>query len=157
MSGDCFIVAANLGIGTGVRFFDTRVLGLEAIELGDHDTLHVVHGLPVGRGPQNEGKRYWHGWVEVTRRIHVPDEVRAAHPELLRLFDDTGELETSTVVDRSSGQDLALPRELYYAMGGLSTEQVWRFTPDEARHELVTRGHYGPWIDDWEDYEEVGT
>lgn len=146
MSGDCFIVAANL-VTSGVH---------DKLQLGGHDEARVVHGLPVGRGHQNEGRRYWHAWVEVTRRIHVPDEVRAAHPELLRLFDEAGELETVTVIDRANGLDLALPRELYYAMGALSEERVWRFTVLTARRELRDRGHYSPWVDDWERLEEVG-
>lgn len=146
MSGDCFPVAADL-----VAYGADLKLGLRP-----GDEVRVVHGLPVGRGAENEGKRYWHAWVEVTRRILVPDEVRQAHPELLTLFSEAGELETVTVIDRANGRDLALPVELYYAMGALSDECVWRFTVLEARREMGTRGHFGPWIDDWESYEEVG-
>jgi hypothetical protein len=42
--GDCFMVA-----------FHTA------------ERLHgrVVHGLPLGKGSLNLGKRYWHAWVEV--------------------------------------------------------------------------------------------
>ena len=45
--GDCFPVASNVALrtqGTDVR---------------------VVHGLPVGQGLVNKGKRYWHAWVEM--------------------------------------------------------------------------------------------
>lgn len=145
MSGDCFEVAARLVA------YDAR----SALELGDRDEARVVHGLPVNRGPVHAGKRYWHAWVEVTRRARIPGDVRRAHPELLRLLDEAGELETGVVVDRSNGLDVALPRAAYYALGGLGEGQVWRFPVIEARLEMKRRGHYGPWVDDWESYEEV--
>ena len=145
MSGDCFQVAANL-----------VVHGPLALDLHERDEVRVVHGTPVGTGPVNGGKRYWHAWVEVTRRSLIPEDVRRAHPELLTLLSEAGELETVVVIDRSNGRDLVLPRAAYYAIGGLSDERVWRFTVLEARREQRDRGHFGPWVDDWETYEEVG-
>lgn len=126
------------------------------LELGDRDEARVVHGLPVGHGPENEGQRYWHAWIEVTRRARIPKDVRRAHPELLQLLDEAGELETVVVVDRSNGLDVALPRQAYYALGALDEAHVWRFTPLEARRELYAREHWGPWVDGWKQLEEVG-
>lgn len=143
--GNCFEVAAQLVA------YDAHL----RLKLGDRDEARVVHGLPVGRGSHNEGKRYWHAWVEVTRRARIPEDVRRAHPELLLLLDEAGELETVVVIDKSNGLDLALPRVAYYAIGGLGEDQVWRFPVIQARLELKRRGHYGPWVDDWESYEEV--
>lgn len=126
-----------------------------SLDLGDRDVAHVVHGLPRGRGPGNAGLRYWHAWVEVTRRARIPEDVRKAHPELLQLLDEAGELETVIVLDKSNGLDVAMPRQAYYALGGLSEGDVWRFTVLEARHELREREHWGPWVDGWENLEEV--
>jgi hypothetical protein len=73
----------------------------------------VVHGLPVGRGPVNAGKRYWHAWVEVT----------------------TGD--SVEVIDRSHGLNVRMPRDRYYAHGQLDEDHVWRFTPGEAAGEAL--------------------
>lgn len=86
----------------------------------------IVHGLPVGRGPLNEGKRYWHAWVEQT--VHG----------------------VALVVDKANGLDLELPASLYYRMAQLDEEHVHRFDIDEAYVEMLRREHYGPWVDDYE-------
>lgn len=49
MSGDCFLVAAQLA----------RMLAAS-----EHDVM-LVHGLPRFRGREHDGKRFWHAWVEV--------------------------------------------------------------------------------------------
>lgn len=105
--GDCFQVAVRI-----------------AEQAAPISNPTIVHGLPIGRGPLNAGKRYWHAWVEVE--------------------DSTG----ITVIDRPRGETIMLPQGMYYNMGRI--EQTWRFTLAEARAEMVERGHWGPWVDDYE-------
>lgn len=93
----------------------------------------LVHGLPVGTGGEVRGLRYWHAWVE----YEIRDNVFLVHDDTLeerfRLFE----------------------RDTYYRIGQLSDEHVWRFTADQATEEMQTREHMGPWVDNWEDLEEV--
>lgn len=48
-----------------------------------------------------------------------------------------------TVLDRSNGNDVELPRSAYYALGRV--EDVRRYTAREARLAMSRTGHYGPW------------
>lgn len=138
--GDCFLVAAHLA--TGFQ---------EDLELQDGDEVYVVHGLPVGRGDLNGGRRFWHAWIEVTRRVVIPDVPEAA--DMRRLLGESYEL--TFVVDRSQGRNVTMPREVYYGMGQLNDGYVWRYTPEEAIELLAVTQHYGPWVDGWEEMEEV--
>jgi hypothetical protein len=144
--GDCFIRAAQIGLG-----FEPDV-HLDEIVLENDDDVKIVHGLPIGRGESNAGRRYWHAWVEVTMRTPIPEV-----PELEQLREAFGRVITSTfVLDRSQGQDTFLPQAVYYSVGQLDEDHVWRFSIDEAR-EMMARDyqHYGPWVEGWESMEEV--
>ncbi|HEU5395170.1 MAG TPA: hypothetical protein VFV36_10275, partial [Candidatus Methylomirabilis sp.] len=51
-------------------------------------------------------------------------------------------------------QDLTCPRSVYYFLadiGAVEGNRVWRYTPEEARGEMLRTGHYGPWVDGWEE------
>lgn len=109
--GDCFEVALKVAI--------------ELRSVNPSGQLWITHGLPIGRGPDNNGKRYWHAWVEC-----VPDRT----------------MPLVMCIDRSNGLDLAMPKGQYYAAGQLSRDWVWRFTLPEANHSSVMLGHAGPWI-----------
>lgn len=134
-NGNCFPVAYHLAI------LDPGMLDV------NEDEITVVHGLPIGRGDQNGGKRFWHAWVEVCRTIWIPDETIEAYPEFAHLNPTV----LDTVIDRSSGKNLSIPKSAYYAMGELDDDFVWRFTPEEAIEERERRGHVGPWVDGWEE------
>lgn len=124
MIGDCFPMALHVA----------RELRAE-----DPDAeVRVVHGLPIGQGAENKGKRYWHAWVEVTM--------------VVELFGQ--EIEIVSVIDRSNGLKIDMPRVMYFKLGDI--DRTWAWTVDEAILELAEREHYGPWVDDWEKYEEVG-
>lgn len=140
--GDCFLVAAHLGMG-----FEP----LEGFEVNDED-VRIVHGLPVGRGSLNSGRRFWHAWVEVTLRTPLTEDMKAMG--FGQNFPND-ELVTELVVDRSNDQDVVMPRAMYYNIGQLHDGYVWRYTLDEARQEMVDRGTYGPWVDGYEEMEEV--
>lgn len=99
-----------------------------AAEFIDTDLdVYVAHGIPTGTGGEAGGLRYWHAWVEV-------DDPDGEYP---------------TVVDLSNGGAHRLPTVAYYRVGSIA--DVWRFTPDEAIDAAVEWGHYGPWVDGWED------
>ena len=79
----------------------------------------LVHALVYGRGSAS-GHRFPHAWVEVG----------------------------SMVYDHSNGVERALPRELYYAIGGVDHENSGayrRYSFEEMRKKLLSEGNYGPW------------
>lgn len=124
--GDCFQVAYDL-VTSG--------------ELGENALL--VHGLPIGTGLRNLGQRYWHAWVEITERTVIPPGLGV--PEQHR------EITLETVIDRSRDQDWSLPRGLFYNVGRLDEERVWRYTRAEALVLGLETETYGPWVDGWEE------
>lgn len=83
----------------------------------------LVHGLVTGsKGGPLEGVRYAHAWVE------VPDGAGSW-----------------IVGDHSNGNDIELPREVYYWAGKVRPEQTLRYDRDRAMGELAASGHNGPW------------
>ena len=76
--------------------------------------LRLVHGEVTGQGAI-DGVKFGHAWVE-----------------------DGG-----TVIDKSNGKDLRLPKSLYYALGDIS--KTIEYTYEEMRQKLLESGHYGPW------------
>lgn len=89
--------------------------------------LTLVHGLPIGRGPANRGKRYWHAWCEMT----------------------AGDGVTRVCLDFSSGKRVALERSLYYSAGQI--EQTWEYRLSKMRSMLDRHQHYGPWVEGWKE------
>jgi hypothetical protein len=141
IEGDCFKIAANLAL------FD------EDIEC---DEIHLVHGLPVGCGLDNQGKRFWHAWIEITKYLHIPDNIpHEFSDQFADMFDADGDIELVACIDRSNGLDVTLPKEVFYRQGSLDEDHVWRYTPDQTRENLLKFEHYGPWVDGWEDMNEV--
>lgn len=107
--GDCFTVAWRLAI-------DADEDGCE---------MMVCHGLPVGRGVENEGKRFWHAWCE---------------------YEMDGQW---WVLDYSNDLELFALRDLYYAIGQITPEHVWRYTLEEAMRVSLVEDTYGPWVEGW--------
>lgn len=81
-------------------------------------TPYVIHAEVSGQG-QLSGFRYGHAWVE----------------------DDL------YVYDLSNGREIVFPKQLYYAMGNVTTvsPQYYKYTFDEAVKKMVDSGHYGYW------------
>lgn len=95
----------------------------------------VAHGLPIGTGGAVEGKRYWHAWLE---------------------FKMDPRSDTYFVFDPTIGQDgLVVSRSAYYEIAQLTDEHVWRFDYEQVVAEIDARQHWGPWVDGWEELEEV--
>lgn len=81
----------------------------------------------------DDGLRHAHAWVEHTDTYDVP------------LHDGSGtvEVELTVAIDKSNGHDMTLPVEVYHRVG--RTEDVERYTRDQAMRLAVQTGHYGPW------------
>ena len=92
----------------------------KAMILAELSELTLAHGVVSGRGPL-QGVRFSHGWIEGVR-----DGLRWA-------------------VDLSNGKQVAVPVELYYALGHIRSNEVTHYTASEARRRLVDHAHYGPW------------
>jgi len=83
--------------------------------------LMLCHGRPVYRGtdtPDPDG-RFGHAWNET--------------------------VDGSTVIDQSNGLDVALPADLYYAVGNIEPADVVRFTPSEVVDRVLAEMTWGPW------------
>lgn len=85
--------------------------------------LLVVHGLAVGRGPANNGKRFWHAWNETEDGM--------------------------IAVDRSNGLKVLVGRDTYYHIGQIEEEMVWRYSLEEAAVLMLRQDSYGPWVEGW--------
>lgn len=81
-------------------------------------TPYLVHAEVSGQGAIS-GLRYGHAWVE----------------------DDL------YVYDLSNGREIVFPKQLYYAMGNVTTvsPQFYKYTFGEAVKKMVESGHYGYW------------
>ena len=102
----------------------------------DDCNLILVHGEVSGQGDLT-GIRYGHAWVE-----------------------DGG-----TVIDKSNGRDLTMPKVFYYSLGQIASPDMSKWaTPEgmkdpdlftggnlhkyswsEARQKILDSGHWGPW------------
>ena len=80
------------------------------------DQYRLVQGVPTGQGTI-EGTRFDHSWVERT------DQVSSVTPGFTRT--------EVTVIDRSNGNNIELPRALYYKIGKISESDVTRYTREE--------------------------
>jgi hypothetical protein len=82
-------------------------------------TPYLVHAEVKGQGAV-EGIRYGHAWIE--------DDV--------------------LVYDYSNGRQLVLPKELYYRVGDIQTDnpkKYQKYTFEEAKDKLLSTGNYGCW------------
>jgi tRNA nucleotidyltransferase/poly(A) polymerase len=78
--------------------------------------MKLVHAEVTGQG-EIEGLKYGHAFV----------------------LDDRG-----TVIDRSNGRNIEMPKEIYYAIGHIGSN-VHEYTWDEARQKMLEFEHWGPW------------
>tara|TARA_Y100000034_G_C6802745_1_gene360203 strand:- start:199 stop:645 length:447 start_codon:yes stop_codon:yes gene_type:complete len=106
---------------------------MEKCLIGDCN-LTLVHGEVSGQG-NLAGIRYGHAWVE-----------------------DDG-----TVIDKSNGRNLKMPKVLYYSIGQIASADMskWgqpgfghdvftggnfhKYSWEDARKKILDYGHWGPW------------
>jgi hypothetical protein len=120
--GDCFEV--------GLQY-------IHAVPAEDADRYRLCHGVPEGQG-EIEGLRFDHCWIE--RTDPLPDNMPEPQRSLFMQYEMN-----ITVIDKSNGNDVEMPRLMYYQMGNIRPADVKRYTADEARREAIRTGVYGPW------------
>jgi hypothetical protein len=90
---------------------------LDSCVRGSDCTYLLVHGEVAGQGPL-DGITYGHAWV----------------------------LDGETVIDKSNGRNLQIPRILYYALGGIDhLRNLHTYTWEQAREKILQHKHWGPW------------
>jgi hypothetical protein len=79
--------------------------------------LQLVHGEVSGQGAM-EGTTFGHAWV----------------------------LDGDTVIDKSNGRDLRIPKVVYYALGGIDRiDNLHVYTREQALDRMLKLKHFGPW------------
>ena len=125
--GDCFQSAV-------------RVMN-DVLSSEDKKTAKICHGVPMGQG-KIEGIRFDHAWVEVTRKTDFGD-ADPSDPQVKFMME---RFPTQVIVyDYSNGRELQMPRELYYAIGQIDSDDVKRFSAQEAYNQMSEKRFYGPW------------
>ena len=79
--------------------------------------LQLVHGEVSGQGAM-EGTTFGHAWV----------------------------LDGDTVIDKSNGRDLRVPKVVYYALGGIDRiDNLHVYSREQALDRMLKHKHFGPW------------
>lgn len=86
-----------------------------------YESIKIAHGYPLGTGGDAEGLRFPHAWNEFMR-----DGVE-------------------WVRDYSNGNEVEIPKAVYYAIGNIAEQDVSVFSLEEAEKSMSENGHYGPW------------
>lgn len=129
--GKCFEVTwFIIGLSGGIED-EAEMLGVPVSTLLNKGSpWRAVHGLPMGTSGPLKDRRHWHAWLERTTD------------------------ESILVIDASNvhrgAPAIQIERDLYYAIGRLDDEHLWRFTPNQARRAYRRFGHCGPWIQGWQ-------
>lgn len=84
---------------------------------GSSKNMRLVHGEVTGQGSL-AGVNYGHAWVE----------------------------DGDTVIDKSNGKNIRMPKAVYYALGGIDrNDNLHKYTPEEFRRKVSRHEHWGPW------------
>jgi len=88
--------------------------------VGRKKSLRLVHAEVTGQGAI-QGVRFGHAWVE----------------------------DGDTVIDKSNGRDVRMPKSIYYALGHVYDDRgdsnMHVYTPQEFRKMVMRYSHWGPW------------
>lgn len=120
--------------------YPTAIHVARSLEAAGKRNVRVVHGTVRYQGSDPrvpDGAHITHAWVEYDEVVNVPDD---APPELRRAWDNRP---FPVVVDRSNGNNVETPRQVYYGIG--EVENPTRYTVEEAQLNMLRSGHYGPW------------
>jgi hypothetical protein len=106
-----------------------------AAHLARQNEWDLCHGIV----DHPETGRHWHAWCEFEEEIPVPPGMPAAGWRM------------AWVVDRANGNDFSGPALVYYQLGRIRADEIWRYSPLEATHLMLRHRHWGPWVSDAED------
>lgn len=95
---------------------------LDEVDQSVEDRFWLCHGLVVGTGASVKGVKFSHAWVEYT--------------------DPSG---ITMVIDNSNGLHYQGLRDRYYDIGSIDPKTVVRYSPTEARVQMLRHRHWGPW------------
>ena len=76
----------------------------------------LCHGLVTGQG-KIRGIQFGHCWCEEGDNVH----------------------------DFSNDREVTVPKMLYYALGNIEPENVFKYTPEQVREKALESGTWGPW------------
>jgi hypothetical protein len=115
-TGDCYEAAGKYILGLSHLYMSGKKV---AGDVGAAEGLILVHAEVNGQGPL-EGTTFGHGFVVDT--------------------------ETNFVIDKSNGRDIRMPKELYFAIGGIyDIDNYYEYTPQEMLKQMIAYMHWGPW------------
>lgn len=75
-----------------------------------------------------------HAWVEQTLTMKFPTAP-----------DEFVDVQTIVCIDKSNGNDITMPRAVYYKFGRIEETAVKRYSTAEAIWHMCNSEHYGPW------------
>jgi hypothetical protein len=96
---------------------------------GEYPDAFICHGMVT----HAETGRHAHAWIERHRTFTHPDW--------------EAPIPTVDVIDRSNGNNAALPAALYYKLGAIDPDTVRRYDRTTAIERMLATGHYGPWTE----------
>ena len=95
-----------------------RVAGRNMLHSNNSD-MKLVHAFVSGQGPL-QGRRFEHAWNEIG----------------------------DTVIDNSNGRNISLPKEVYYSIGNINSnnsKEYRIYNKTEALNFMVKTKNWGPW------------
>lgn len=79
---------------------------------------YLVHGMATGQeGSPIEGLKFGHSWLE----------------------------KDGMVRDIANGKNFELPKQIYYLLGKIDENEVYRYTKKEVMEWIMKAEHWGPW------------
>lgn len=91
---------------------------MDDVIFNDDSRKILVHAIVKGQGPL-AGVEFGHAWIE----------------------------DGNTVIDKSNGRNITIPKQVYYAIGNIedTPDKMRRYDAEEARKKMMEHEHYGPW------------
>lgn len=131
--------------------------------------IRLVHGIPLGTGGDAEGKRFPHAWVEVmdADTVQQIEALRAELDQVRQMVNEAQDAQQksslvrrmnsimrnlyeremfgTTVYDFTNGNNVIIPRVLYYSIGNIDVDDARYYSWDEVTSRLAQIQHFGPW------------
>ena len=49
------------------------------------------------------------------------------------------------VIDKSNGKNLEIPKVIYYSIGNIKPNEVFKYNYEQMLKKTLESGHWGPW------------